>query len=76
MQELWIIFDIFLPKSKSITIDFFYWLPNKANLMELIVKDFSSLNLKHNEKYLHRDFNINLFQSKNYILNVKRMAVF
>ena len=44
--------------------------------MELIVKDFSSLNLKHNEKYLHRDFNINLFQSKNYNLNVKRMAVF
>ena len=47
-----IIFDIYLPKSKPITIGFFSRTPNQANFMELIVKNFSNLNLKGNEIYL------------------------
>ena len=39
--------------------------------MELIVKSFSLLNLKVNEIYLLGDFNINLLQNWNYILNRK-----
>ena len=64
-----IIFDILLPKSKPVTIGVFYRHPNQANFMELIVKSFSLLNLKHNELYLLGDFNINLLQNGNYILN-------
>ena len=43
--------------------------------MELIVKSFYLLNLKDNEIYLLCDFNINLLQNGNYILNRKGMAV-
>ena len=42
--------------------------------MELIVKNFSLLNLKDNEIHLLGDFNINLLQNGNYILNRKGMA--
>ena len=70
-----IIFDKILPKSKPITICVFYRPPNQANFMELIVKSFSLLNLKDNEIYLLGDFNINLLQNGNYILNRKGMAV-
>ena len=38
------------------------------------VKSFSILNLKYNKIYLLRDFNINLLQNGNYILNRKGMA--
>ena len=70
-----IIFDILFPKPKSITIGLFYRPPNQANFMELIVKSFSLLNLRDNEIYLLGDFNINLLQNGNYILNRKGMAV-
>ena len=70
-----IIFDILLPKSKPITAGVFYTPPNQANFMELIFKTFSLLNLKDNEIYLLGDFNINLLQNGNYILNRKGMAV-
>ena len=69
-----IIFDILLPKSKPITIGVFYRPPNQANFMELIVKSFSLLNLKDDEIYLLGDFNINLLQNGNYILNRKGLA--
>ena len=42
--------------------------------MELIVKALSHLNLKDNEIYLLGDFNINLLQNANYILNGKGMT--
>ena len=42
--------------------------------MELIVKRFPLLNLKYNEIYLLGDFNINILQNGNYILNRKGMA--
>ena len=69
-----IIFDVLLPKSKPITLVVFYRPPNQANFMELIVKSFSHLKLKENEMYLLGDFNINLLQNGNYILNRKGMA--
>ena len=69
-----IIFDVLLPKSKPITIVVFYRPPNQANFMELIVKSFSHLKLKENEMYLLGDFNINLLQNGNYILNRKGMV--
>ena len=68
-----IIFEILLSKLKSITVGIFYRFPNQANFMELIVKGFSHLNLKDNEIYLLSDFNINLLQNGNYILNGKGM---
>ena len=67
-------FDLILPKWKPITIGIFYRLPNQANFMELIVKGVSHLNLKDNEIYLLGDFNINLLQNGNYILNGKGMT--
>ena len=63
-----------MPKSKSITIGVFYRPQNQANFMELLVKRFSLLNLKDKEIYLLRDFNINLLQNGNYILNRKGTA--
>ena len=64
-----IIFGILLQKSKPITPGIFYRPPNQANLIELIVKSISLLNLKENEIYLVGDFNINLLQNGNYVLN-------
>ena len=64
-----------MPKSKPITIGIFYRPPNQANFMELIVTSFSLLSLKDNEIYLLGDFNINLLQNRNYILNRKGMVV-
>ena len=69
-----ITFDILLPKSRPITIGVFYRPPNQANFMELIVKSFSLLNLKDDEIYLLGDFNINLLQNGNYILNRKGLT--
>ena len=60
--------------SKPITIGAFYRPQKQANFMELIVKSFSLLNLKHTEMYLLGDFNVNLLQNGNYILNRKGMA--
>ena len=54
-----------------ITRGVFYRPPNQVNFMELFVKDFSLLNLKDNELYLLGDFNINLLQNRNYILDGK-----
>ena len=68
------IFDILLPKSKPVTIGVFCRPPNQANFKELNVKSFSLLNLKDNEIYLLGDFNINLLQNGNYILNRKGLA--
>ena len=57
-----------------ITISVFYKPPNQTNFMELIVKMFSLLNLKDNEIYLPGDFNIDLLQNGNYILDRKGMS--
>ena len=65
-----------MPKSKQITIGVFYRPPNQTNYMELIVKSFSLLNLKDDEIHLLGDFNINLLQSGNYILNRKGLATY
>ena len=46
---------------------------NLSNIMELIIKDSSHLNLKDNKIYLFGEFNINLLQNGNYILNGKVM---
>ena len=51
--------DILLSKSKPITIGVFFRRSNQANFMELIVKNFSRLNLKDYETYLLGNFNIN-----------------
>ena len=64
-----LVFDILLPNSKLITVAVFY---NQADFMDLMVEKSSNLNLKDNEIYLFDDFNINLFQNGNYILNGKR----
>ena len=69
-----IIFDILLPKSKPITIGFFYRLPNQAIFMELIVKSCSLLDLQDNEIYHLGDFDIDPLQNGNYILNRKGLA--
>ena len=44
-----LVFDIFLPKSKPITIGVFYRPGNKAEFMNLMVGKFSNLNVKENE---------------------------
>ena len=40
--------------------------------MDLMVEELSNLNLEDNEIYVLSDFNTNLFQNSNYILNRKR----
>ena len=65
-------FDILLPNSKPITIGVFYKPPRQAELMNLMIKKFSNLNLKDNEIYPVVAFNINFFQNCKYILNGKK----
>ena len=48
----------------------------QANFIGLMVESVSNLNLKDNEIYLVGNFNINLFQKGNYILNGKRSTTF
>ena len=64
-----LVFDILLPKSKSITKGVFYRPPNQVEFMDLMVEKFSNLSLKDTEIYLLCDFNINLFQNGKYFLN-------
>ena len=59
-EEIENIFDILLPKSKLIDTGIFYRPSNQVNLMELIIKGFSHLNLKDNEIYLLHSLNISL----------------
>lgn len=66
-----IIFDIRLPKSKSINIGVSYRPPNQANFIESIWKGFSHLNWTDNEIYLLGNFNINLWQNGDCVLNGK-----
>ena len=51
-----IILCILLPKSKPITLGVFYRTPNQANLIELIMKGFSHINMKDNEIHFFGDF--------------------
>ena len=64
-------FDTLLPKSKPVTVGFFYRPPNQAEFMNLKVEKSSNLNLKDNEIYLLSDFNIVLFQNGKSVLNGK-----
>ena len=73
-EEIENIFDILLPKSKLIDTGIFYRPSNQVNLMELIIKGFSHLNLKDNEIYLLHSLNISLLWKGNYILNGKGMS--
>ena len=58
--------------SKPVTIAVFYRSPNQAEFMDLMIKNFSNLNVKDIEIYLLGDFNINLSQNGKYIINGKR----
>ena len=69
-----VIFDILLRISKPVNIGLFYRPPIQTNLMELIIENFSHLNLENNKTYLLDDFNINFLRNKNYILNGKGTA--
>ena len=44
-----LVFDILLPKLKPITIGVSYRPPNQGEFMDLMVENFSNLNLKDNE---------------------------
>ena len=47
-----LVFDILLPKSKSITKGVFYRPPNQVEFMDLMVEKFSNFSLKDTEIYL------------------------
>ena len=66
------VFDILLPKSKLITVGVFYRPPNQAEFVDLMVENFSNLNLKDNRYISSRWFNINLFQNGKYIVNEEK----
>ena len=50
-----LVFDILLPKLKSITIGVSYRPPDQAEFMDLMVKTFSNLNLKDDETSIRYD---------------------
>ena len=60
-----LVLDILRSNSEPVTMRVFYRPPNQATLMDLMVEQFSDLNLKDNEINLLGDFNINTFKTTN-----------
>ena len=56
-----IIIDIFLPKTKPITVVVFYRPPHQANFLDRVSESLDKLNLENSEIYILGDLNINLF---------------
>ena len=64
-----IIIDIFLPKTKPITVVIFYRPPHQTNILDRVSESLDKLNLENSEVYILGDLNINLFYNEKYIYN-------
>ena len=60
-----IFIDIFLPKTKPLTLGFFYRPPNQYNFLHLIEDDFKKLNPEYKELHILGDININTLIDNN-----------
>ena len=78
-----VLFDILLPKTRSITVGVFYRPPDQNNFLDTLESDLEKLDLSNNDVFLLGDFNINLlkngryiFESKNQVLEDTHSALF
>ena len=78
-----VLFDILMPKTKSITVGVFYRPPDQNNFLDTLKSDLEKLDLSNNDVFLLGDFNINLlkngryiFESKNQVLDDTHSALF
>ena len=66
-----IMFDIFLPKTRTITVGIFYRPPSQGNFLEILTYDLEKIDLKDRDIFFLGDFNINLFKNNKYIFDIK-----
>ena len=64
-----IFFEILLPKIKPIVVGIIYRSPTQNNFLELLNKNFPSIDTDAKETYILGDFNINMYENNKYIVH-------
>ena len=59
-----IYFEILLPETKPIEVGIICRLPFQNNFLEILNKNFPSIDTDAKETYILRDFNINMYENK------------
>ena len=70
-----IFIEIYLPKSKPMTVGIFYRSPSQTNFLESINENFYKLDTINKETYTLGDFNINLYLNNKYIFEKNSTTV-
>ena len=65
-----ITFDILMPHTKPITVGIIYRPPNQSKFLDIFEENLPKLNTSYREIYFLGDFNINLFESGKYVLEI------
>ena len=58
-----VFFEIYLPKTKSITVGTVYQPPNHFNFIKTLSEHFAKLDTANKKNYILGDFNINLYHN-------------
>ena len=62
----YLMFDIYLPKTKPFCVGIFYRPPSQNNFLDILCEDFLKLDVLNKEYYILGDFNINLLIAGEY----------
>ena len=62
-----IFIEIFLPKTKPMTVGIVYRPPSQASFLETMNEHFYKLDIINKETYILGDFNINLYLNNKYV---------
>ena len=62
-----IFIEIFLPKTKPMTVGIVYWPPSQTSFLETMNEYFYKLVTTNKEIYIPGDFNINLYLNNKYV---------
>ena len=66
-----VMFDLLLPKTKSISVGIFYRPPNQGTFLETLTNDLEKINLNGREIFFLGDFNVNLIKNGKYVFDKK-----
>ena len=61
--------EILLPKTKPILVEIIYRSPSQDSSLEILCKNFPSIDTDTKETYILGDFNINMYENNKYIVH-------
>ena len=67
-----VFFEIYLPKTKSITVGTVYQPPNHFNFIKTLSEHFVKLDTANKKNYILGDFNINLYHNTFLYQNIRK----